>query len=315
MTTKHLFQHIPASLGLAVSLGISAAAGASERIVVDGFQTPESVIHDTTADVYLVSNVGPGNPAGIDHNGFISRVSPGGSIQDLRWIQDGVNGVTLNGPKGIWLHGGSLYVADVDTLRIFDRHTGVPLRDIAIPNPFAPSSLFLNDVIVADDGTVYVTDNRNSAIFVVDSEGRAWLWAMGPVLGGPNALLLDYGNVGWVTFFSNQVKRVTRSGKIITEAILPTVDVSSLNLPEGALFLDGYCRLNGSLFVTSWVTGRVYRIRRSGTDIEIVAQFVSAVDNPTGPAGPADINIDEFRNRLLVPLFNAHQLVIIPLED
>jgi hypothetical protein len=138
---------------------------------------------------------------------------------------------------------------------------------------------------------------------------------MGPELRGPNGLLLDYGNVGWVTFLGNQVKRVTRSGKMIVEAALPAVDVSGIGLPPGALFLDGYCRFNGSLLVTSWVTGRVYRIRRSGTDVEIVAQFVSALDNPAGPDGPADISVDEFRNRLLVPLFNAHQLVIIPLED
>ena len=315
MTTKHLFHFIRASLGVAASVGMLPAAGEHEHLVVNGFQTPESAIHDTIADIYLVSNVRPGNPAAIDHNGFISRVSPDGSIQDLRWIQDGVNGVTLNGPKEIWLHGRALYVADVDTLRIFDRNTGMPLREVPMPNPFAPSSLFLNDVVVADDGTVYVSDNRNSAIFVVDAEGRASLWAMGSVLGSPNALLLDYGNVGWVTFFRNEVKRVTRLGKIISEAILPSVNVSKLNLPEGALFLDGYCRHNGSLFVTSWVTGKVYRIRRSGMDVQIVAEFVSALDNPTGPAGPADINIDEFRNRLLVPLFNANQLVLIPLVD
>jgi hypothetical protein len=53
----------------------------------------------------------------------------------------------------------------------------------------------------------------------VDTQGRASLWAAGAVLGGPNGLLLDYGNVGWVTFFGGQVKRVTRTGKIITEGI------------------------------------------------------------------------------------------------
>ena len=47
----------------------------------------------------------------------------------------------------------------------------------------------------------------------------------------------------------------------------------------------------------------------------MVAQFVSALENPTRPDGPADIGVDEERGRLLVPLFNAGQLVIIPLED
>ena len=42
-------------------------------------------------------------------------------------------------------------------------------------------------------------------------------------------------------------------------------------------------------------------------EIEAVAQFVSAIENPSRPDGPADISVDEDRNRLLVPLFNAGQ--------
>jgi hypothetical protein len=140
-------------------------AGTGELFVVSGFQTPESVVHDRVMDWYLVSNVGLGNPAALDHNGFISKVSPGGEVLDLAWIQDGVGGVTLNGPKGLAIRDDALYVADVDTLRIFDRRTGAPRRSVPMPNPFAPTPLFLNDVVVAGDGTVYLTDNRNSAIF------------------------------------------------------------------------------------------------------------------------------------------------------
>lgn len=315
MTTNRTFRRISVFTVIAATLAVSALQAQPGRIVVSGFQTPESAIHDTISDVYLVSNVGTGNPAALDRNGFISRVSPDGAIQDLRWIQNGVNGVTLNSPKGMWLYGRALYVADVDTLRIFDRFTGAPFRDVAVPNPFAPNPLFLNDVVVADDGTAYLSDNRNGALFTVDPEGRASLWAAGAVLGGPNGLTLDYGNVAWVTFFGREVRRVTRSGKIITEAALPAVDTSRVGLPPGALFLDGYCRFNGSLLVSSWVTGGVYRVRRSGTELETLAQFVSALDNPGAPDGPADMQVDESRSRLLIPLFNANQLVILSLEQ
>jgi hypothetical protein len=238
-------------------------------------------------------------------------VSPKGIIVQLKWIEDGVNGVALNGPKGMWLRHDALYVADVDTLRVFDRLTGAPLDTIPIPNPFAPKSLFLNDVIVAGNGTAYVTDNRNNAIFTVDRHGYASLLESGPQLGGPNGVLLNEGHVSWVTFFGHEIRRLTPAGGVITEATLPPVDVSGIGLPPGALFLDGYCRYRGALFVTSWVTGRVYRIGRSGTKLETVAQFASALGNSTVPAGPADINVDKKRNRLLVPLFNANQLVIM----
>ena len=47
------------------------AGGAVIEVTDVGFQTPESVLHDTTADVYLVSNIN-GAPAEKDDNGFIS---------------------------------------------------------------------------------------------------------------------------------------------------------------------------------------------------------------------------------------------------
>ena len=65
-----------------------------------GLATPESVLHDRTADVYLVSNVN-GAPVDKDDNGFISRLSPHGSVVELKWIDGADEDVTLNAPKGM----------------------------------------------------------------------------------------------------------------------------------------------------------------------------------------------------------------------
>ena len=328
MNTRTFFLRASAALGLAYVFAVSTPAADSDRIVASGFLGPESVVHDPLTDVYLVSNVG-GPPVILNH-GFISRVSPQGAVLDLKWIEDGVNGATLHGPKGIWLHRGELYVVDVDTLRIFNRFTGAPIRDVPIPNPFAapgtspplgtPGALFLNHVVVSSDGMAYISDQLNSAFFKVDPQGNASVLASGPQLGNPDGFLLDNGELTWVTFFGHEVRRLTASGKIIMEAPLPAVDVTGLTLgpnplPSGALLMDGYARWHGSLLVTSWVTGKIYRIGRSGMEIETIAQVVSARDNPGSPDGPAKINIDHSRGQLLLPLFNAGQLVILPLPD
>src|SRR5260370_4832382 len=136
MNTRNSFLRASVALGLASLFAVTTPAADSDRIVVSGFRSPESVVHDPLTDVYLVSNVG-GPPVLINH-GFISRVSPQGDVLDLKWIEDGVNGATLHAPNGLWLHRGQLYVVDVDTLRIFNRFTGAPIRDLPIPNPFAP---------------------------------------------------------------------------------------------------------------------------------------------------------------------------------
>jgi len=288
----------------------------AQRIVVNGFETPESVVHDTAADVYLVSNVGAGDPGALDHNGFISRVGPDGTVLQLKWIQDGVNGVTLNGPKGIAIRDNVLYVADIDTLRTFNRATGAPLANVAVPNPFAPNPLFLNDVAVAGDGTVFISDNANGGLFKVDAQCNAQAITTGANLNFPNGVLAQDGSdaVYWVTWLGNQVLRTNLSGKIFTVATLPAVDVSQFGLPQNTLLLDGFVRLpDGSLLVSSWVTGSVYKISPSGKDITVIASFVSIFDNPDNPDGPADIGVDLRRNRLLVPLFDANQLEILPL--
>jgi sugar lactone lactonase YvrE len=175
--------------------------------------------------------------------------------------------------------------------------------------------LFLNDVVVTDHGTAYVTDPRNNAIFMVEPDGHASLLASGPQLGSPNGVIADGANISWVTFSRNEVLRTNPSGQIFTEATLPAVDVSQLGLPR-TLRLDGYVRmLDGSLLVTSWITGKVVRISPSGKEVKTVAQFVSVLANPASPHGPADLNVDQQRSRLLIPLFGGNQLVIMPLED
>ena len=118
-----------------------------------GFATPESVLHDTAADLYLVSNIN-GSPLEKDDNGFISRVSPEGQVVALKWIDGAAEGVTLNAPKGMAISGDTLYVADIDALRMFDRATGAPKGQIAVEG-----ATFLNDLAVAPAGGVYLTDS------------------------------------------------------------------------------------------------------------------------------------------------------------
>jgi hypothetical protein len=67
--------------------------------------------------------------------------------------------------------------------------------------------------VVAGDGTVYLTDNRNSAIFEVDRMYRVRVIASGPQLGGPNGIRLDGGSLSWV---SGKVFRIGRSGADLT---------------------------------------------------------------------------------------------------
>ena len=90
--------------------------GPTKVASVEGFLTPESVLHDSGQDIYFVSNIN-GSPTAKDNNGFISRLKPDGAVENLKFIEGGKGGVVLNAPKGLALHGDTLWVADIDVVR------------------------------------------------------------------------------------------------------------------------------------------------------------------------------------------------------
>jgi hypothetical protein len=261
-----------------------------------GLSTPESVLHDEAADVYLVSNIS-GAPLGRDGNGFISRVRPDGSVEALRWIDGASAGVTLHAPKGMALHGDTLFVSDIDSVRAFHRMTGSPLGARGVPG-----ATFLNDLAVGPDGTLYVSDTGldasfegtgTDAVYRFDAAGAVPI-ARGAALAGPNGLAVDGDHVLVVSFGSNLVQRIPAGGGE------PTV-VSEL--PGGQL--DGVIRLDdGTLLVSSWEAGAVFRIATDGTVTAVV----------DGVEAPADIGWDAGRGRLLIPLFMADRIEIRPIR-
>lgn len=273
---------------------VAAVDAAPVSLTVDGFSTPESARFDEAAGVYLVSNIN-GSPTDKDGNGFISRVTPEGSVENLRWIAGG-EGVTLNAPKGMALKGDTLFVSDIDVVRMFHRTTGQPLGERAVPG-----AVFLNDLDVGPDGTLYVSDTGvrfaaggmeqagTDAVYRFGPDGQPVPVARGTELTNPNGVVATEEGVIVVPFGGNQVYRLGASGERTELA----------QLPAGQL--DGVVRLDdGSLLVSSWEGSAVYRVDPAGHATPVVQ----------GVSSPADIGYDNARNRVLIPLFQGNQLRI-----
>lgn len=284
---------ITASPGLPGAFGGPALPAA---ITVSGFQTPESVVHDSVDDVYLVSNIN-GNPTATDDNGFISRLTPAGEVHGLKWIDGASAAVTLNAPKGMAIAGDVLYVADITAVRMFDRKSGEPRGAITVPG-----ATFLNDVAAGPDGAIYVTDSGLRPDFSpsgTDAVYRIKDGALSPVarsqnLRNPNGItVLPGGRLFVVTF--------TQEG-VVYELSADGRQSQVRNLPRGQL--DGVEAVADQvLLVSSWAASAVYRV--SGTAVEILV--------PNVPS-PADIGYDRQRERVLIPLFQGNQVRIQPLR-
>lgn len=295
---RHRSKRFLMVLAAALACGRERAEAPAQQMAITvadvGFQTPESALHDAVSDVYLVSNIN-GGPADADDNGFISRVGPDGTVQSLKWIDGASADVTLNAPKGMGLIGDTLLVADINTVRLFDRNTGRPLGNRNIPG-----ASFLNDVAVGPDGTVYVSDSGlkpdfspsgTDAVYRFDRAGRPVKLIGDTALGRPNGLAADSTTLTVVTF---------GSGKIFTVDLRTGRRGASLPKGPGGQ-LDGIVKLaDGSLLVSSWEGKAVYQVHAGG-------HYIVAVDSVEAPA---DIGYDAGRQRVLIPLFTTNRLLI-----
>jgi len=271
--------------------GAEDSGQVTHRIEGAGFRAPESVFHDEADDIYLVSNVN-GDPAGEEDNGFISRVTPDGEVEELKWIDGEAGDFTLNAPKGMMILGDSLYVADVDCVRVFVRPTGDHSHDICFSD-----ATFLNDLTVDENNIFYVTDSGSEdepgALFRFSVDGGQALLVEGEHLGGPNGIAFTPRGFIVATFETGALVRMTAEGE------------QTPMTPQSERQLDGIVfREDESFFFSSWGDSAVYAVGGDGS----VSQAVSGVPSP------ADMGYDRERNRLLVPLLQENTVLFVEVD-
>ena len=287
---------------------VAAPASPSTIVIKDaGLQTPECAVWDADQDVYFVSNIN-GDPTEADKNGFISKVGPDGKIIELKFIESGKKGAELNAPKGMAIAGNVLYVADLDTVRKFDRKSGKPKGKIAIKD-----AVFLNALTVSPDGKVlYVSDSAvqinaggfsgtgSDAIYEIDLRKKSVRpLVKDKALHWPNGLLADDTGIWSVSLGANELIHVSYKGEL----------GAVTKLPKGSL--DGIVRLaDNSLLISSWEGSVVYRGLPGGEFKEVIS----------GVTSPAAIGLDSKRRAVLIPIFMAsafeiHTLPVLPLLE
>jgi sugar lactone lactonase YvrE len=288
---------LAAALGTAAACGATAEARApqtAQRLhTIQGLGFPESVRYDPDQDAFFVSNMlGPGSLK--DGNGYIVRVDAATLRRVDMFAQGGVNGVTLDAPKGMALQGDTLWVTDIDVLRGFDRRTGAPVATIDMRPHRA---VMLNDIAVGPDGSLRVTDTGiamtdkgvlyrgGDRVFAIGPGRTVSVAAQGAALGRPNGVTWDPEGKRWlvVSFhpFRSEVYALAAGGG----------DARTV-LARGTGKFDGVERLeDGTLLVTCWSDSSLHVIR-GGRDERVIRDLWQ----------PADLGVDTRRGRVLIPL-------------
>ena len=217
----------------------------------------ESAVYDEEANVIYASMIG-GREAG---DGGVATVSLDGKMINHDFI-DG-----LEDPKGIAITADKLYVSDVTVLVEADRKTGNILKRHTLDG-----IAFLNDVAIAADGNIYVTDTRNSEVYRLDTEGNFSLWLKDAALDNPNGILV-LDNTMYIASWGG-----TEEGGAVSKVDLTTKEITPITKKIGNL--DGIRPYDENhLIISDWRSGKIHTVNLTdGSTKEILEVGVSVGD-------------------------------------
>jgi len=272
-----------AILGLVLTvILVSAAAAAEPKLIWEakGLAQPESVVYDPTTDVLYVSNIN-GAVMHKDGNGFISRLKPDGTILERQWIKG------LNAPTGLAMRDRKLYVADVDELIEINAASGHINKRYK-----ANGAIFLNDVAIGEDGTIYVSDTPMNTIWRL-KDGTFEPWLANDDLNHPNGLIVQ-GDKLIVASFGNMPSAGQKQELAGLLAVnLEDQAITPLEKGKAIGNLDGLEPLGpGAYLVTDWAAGALYRVDAKGR----VNQLINLNQ------GSADLTYFPDKKEVLIPM-------------
>ncbi len=312
----------PFSVGSPLGLPVTPAAdrpfeAMSSNVKVYGaIYSAESCSYDAGRGVIVVPNRGvPQNVQG--NNAWVSLINHDGSVHTARWIgvqspADRANltpPLVLNEPFGSDIANGRLYVADRDggtsasdpsvaVIRSFDMRTGAPAGAIRVE-----AVDWINDIEVADDGTIYATksgdfgdkpDPATWQVWKITPDGTASIFVQGAPLQAPNGVAFDpRGNIVVVNVGNADVLTFSPAGRLLgTEQAAQAGSDGLVIMPDG------------TKYVSSVRQGGVSRIR-PGRPAELIARNIPSA---------ASMCYDAGANQLVIPMNPNNGLAFVPLR-
>ncbi len=233
--------------------------------------TCEAVLYDESSQTIYVANVNNA-PWDKDGNGFISTINTKGEILEPKWFYKG-----LNGPKGMGILNGKLYVNDIDRVLEID----IATKNVS--NRYSVGGMpQLNDITVSDSA-VYVSGSNSDAIYKIKDSKISEVAQ--DSLGRLNGLLHQKEGIYYAASASH------------TFGIYDKKDKSFKTLTEGIGHGDGIVRLeNGDFIVTSWQGEIFYISSKDWSKTQLL-------DTRDKKINAADIDYIPATQTLLVPTF------------
>lgn len=234
-----------------------------------GIDTPESAYYDPESKMIFLSQIS-GAPDKKDGKGWIVTADVNGKILDKAWLTG------LNAPKGMRAKNGVLWVSDINQMIAIEIKTKKMLHKYTIN-----SANFLNDVAIADDGDVYVTDMGNHSIYAL-KHGKVTLFTRGAELESPNGMVIVGNSLVLATWGIGMAKDFTTKvpGHLFIIDLKTkkrkAVTVNPLGNLDGLEVLDE--ENLKSFLVSDFMAGKVFEVNDSGLVKVLLEGFKGAAD-------------------------------------
>jgi DNA-binding beta-propeller fold protein YncE len=245
--------------------------------VKSGLDVPESAFYNPFDHTIYVSNI-VGKFDEKDGIGYISKINLKGEMIQKEWVSG------LNGPKGMYFTKTKLFVTDFDRIVEIEMPSGKILKEFK--NSLSKD---LNDVTIASNGKVYVTDSGSDCLFVVGKDSLE-VFIQSKEVEGMNGINSE-GNLLYIG----------AGGKLLS---IDTKTKSISVLAANVGYLDGLLKIGKKTFVTSDWGGTVQLIVLGEAPEKLLASKTHA----------ADLGYIPTKHLLLVPTFTENQLVAYKLE-
>jgi len=244
--------------------------------------TCESVLYDEQRDVLYVSCIN-GAPTEKNGKGYIAMLNPNGEIKSLEWVSG------LDAPKGMGIFGKNLYVSDIDRLVVIDIEKGEVRETIPVEG-----AVFLNDIAIDTDGTVYFSDSNSGWIWTL-KEGATTPW-LKEGLNRPNGLLVEKERVLLTSTGSSDMKLIN---KVTGEFETVTTEIGH---GDGVEFTGK----EGHYIVSDW-SGEVFLVLPDYSRVSLLKTSDQKINS-------ADIGFNKKKQVVYVPTFFDNRVLAYQLK-
>lgn len=248
--------------------------------ITDGLNVVESSHYDEATKMIYTSNI-VGKYYEKDSIGYISKFRENGKLITKEWVKG------LNAPKGISCSKTSLYVTDIDRLLEISLKSGKILKEYR--NSKTKS---LNDVSVAPNGKVYVSDAEGNCVFQVGKDSLEVLLE-GSELEAMNGIYAK-DDLIYLGSKSNLISINPKSKELKVVA-------------EKVGYIDGLEQITDGKFIVSNFGGGV-KLVTVGKGIE------KLIDTEAAKINAADLGYIPSNKLLLVPTFGNNRVVAYKLN-